>query len=178
MCDRLAALDGFVLPASTAAVVRSTPSSPNAYRAIIQQQQQQQQLEKTASVPDLLQQQNKRRGGNERPRVEGDDDDGHTAEERHAALASACIDSKSDGCLTETGRAPVVTSLSGTFLCTSPCKVNFTNKALYYNDYLECASPRSIIYYSRELISFQTFLLELIFLQIKNISNFIHLRLI
>lgn len=110
MCDRLAALDGLGLPPA-AATCRSTPSSPNAYRAVVQQQQ----LEKTASVPDLPQQ--KRQGGGDERASE---DDGPsvaaTATEQRAAPASACgADSKSEGCLTESGRLPV-TSLSGTFL--------------------------------------------------------------
>ncbi|KAL4096941.1 hypothetical protein QTP88_021809 [Uroleucon formosanum] len=100
MCDRLAALDGLVPPAVVAC--RSTPSSPNAYRAVVQLQQ----LEKTSSVPDLQQ---KRHHHGDGP-----------AADQQAAPASACPDSKSDGCLTDTGRAPV-TSLSGTFL-TPPCK--------------------------------------------------------
>lgn len=103
MCDRLVALDGLVPPA---AVARSTPSSPSAYRAAGPQQQQ--QLEKTASVPDL-QQKTGERAPSDGP-------------EQHAAPASACgADSKSDGCLTETCRPPV-TSLSGTFL--TPTKVS------------------------------------------------------
>lgn len=102
MCDRLAALDGLVPPAVVAC--RSTPSSPNAYRAVVQLQQ----LEKTSSVPDLQQ---KRHHHGDGP-----------AADQQAAPASACPDSKSDGCLTDTGRAPV-TSLSGTFL-TPPCKVS------------------------------------------------------
>lgn len=109
MCDRLAALDGLVPPA---AVARSTPSSPNAYRAVVGQQQQQ-QLEKTASVPDLQK-------SRDEPRAPGD---GSAAlQEQRAAPASACADSKSDGCLTDSCRPPV-TSLSGTFL-TPPCKVS------------------------------------------------------
>ncbi|XP_025415035.1 uncharacterized protein LOC112686806 [Sipha flava] len=110
MCDRLAALDGLVPPA---VVARSTPSSPNAYRAVIQQQQ----LEKTASVPDL-----------QKSHVDGDEraaGEVSTTTEHRAAPASACVDSKSDGCLMEAGRAPV-TSLSGTFL--TPSKTD--NKGL------------------------------------------------
>lgn len=103
MCDRLAALDGLVPPAAVAC--RSTPSSPNAYRAVVQLQQ----LEKTASVPDLQQ---KRHHHGDGP-----------AADYQAAPASACPDSKSDGCLTDTGRRAPVTSLSGTFL-TPPCKVS------------------------------------------------------
>ncbi|XP_015379072.1 PREDICTED: uncharacterized protein LOC107173167 [Diuraphis noxia] len=106
MCDRLAALDGLVPPAVVAC--RSTPSSPNAYRAVIQLQQ----LEKTASVPDLQQ---KRHHHGDGPEAD-----------HQAAPASACPDSKSDGCLTDSGRAPV-TSLSGTFL-TPLCKTD--NKTL------------------------------------------------
>lgn len=114
MCDRLAALDGLVPPA---AVARSMPSSPNAYRAVVQLQQQ---LEKTASVPDLQQKRHDR----------GDDDgrgpDDGTATDRgvcRAAPASACADSKSDGCLTDAcQRRTPVTSLSGTFL--TPPKVS------------------------------------------------------
>lgn len=107
MCDRLAALDGLLPPA---AVARSTPSSPNAYRAVVQQQQ----LEKTASVPDL---QNGRGGANdERAPLQGDSNGPASVVDQHrAALASACADSKSDGCLAENCRPPV-TSLSGTFL--------------------------------------------------------------
>ncbi|VVC30090.1 Protein of unknown function DUF1151 [Cinara cedri] len=100
MCDRLAALDGLVPPA---AVARSTPSSPNAYRIVVQQQQ----LEKTSSVPDL---QKRHHGGDERTPGKRS-----AAIDQRAAPVSACSDSKSDGCLTETGRAPV-TSMSGTFL--------------------------------------------------------------
>lgn len=110
MCDRLAALDGLVPPA---AVARSTPSSPSAYRAVVQQQQ----LEKTASVPDLQQQKPSSADG-ERTGCGPSGRDGPPSaahSEQRAAPASACADSKSDGCLTETCRAPV-TSLSGTFL--------------------------------------------------------------
>lgn len=115
MCDRLAALDGLVPPA---AVARSTPSSPNAYRTVVGQQQQQQQLEKTASVPDLQKSRSQRDPGG----------DGSAAfYEQRAAPASACADSKSDGCLTDTCRAPV-TSLSGTFL--TPPKVSETSACL------------------------------------------------
>lgn len=116
MCDRLAALDGLVPPA---AVARSTPSSPNAYRAVVQVQQQ---LEKTASVPDL--QQNNRHdrdGGDE----SGPDGGVAATTDRgvcRAAPASACADSKSDGCLTDACQRTPVTSLSGTFL--TPPKVS------------------------------------------------------
>lgn len=119
MCDRLAALDGLVPPA---VVARSTPSSPNAYRAVVQQQQ----LEKTASVPDL-QQNRRRRGG-------GDDDDNGDSDgdgdgRRAADPASACADSKSDGCLTEAcSRRVPVTSLSGTFL--TPPKVSESRRCV------------------------------------------------
>ncbi|XP_050437533.1 uncharacterized protein LOC126843795 [Adelges cooleyi] len=101
MCDRLAARPEGLEPPS--AVARSMPSSPNTYRSAVavgqlqQLQQQQQPLEKTSSVPDLVVQKR----------------DGDVPEQTPAS----CADSKSDGCLTESGRPPV-TSLSGTFFTT------------------------------------------------------------
>lgn len=125
MCDRLAALDGLVPPA---AVARSTPSSPNAYRAVVQQQQ----LEKTASVPDL---QKSHVSGDERAAGEVS-----AATEHRAAPASACVDSKSDGCLIEAGRAPV-TSLSGTFLTSS--RVSVSERVHFYR-HAQCARISSM----------------------------------